>query len=168
MRGSAAMAVVTCGLLFGAATAARADCVAACMTQQGCADAASTSLSTHGGTCDSMHVFCLGQCQPQGNGTRYGVIAWSPKTGAWATVHGYTDADGADAAALAVCGRRAPDCAVLVRYAGVCVAMDSSGNDVLAWDSDPKSRGAAEAKARQNCLRKGGIGCRTAVSDCSR
>src|SRR5581483_9116692 len=117
--------------------------------------------------CASMEAFCQGQCQPPGNGTRYGVIAYSATTGAWGGVHGYTDPKGAETAALATCSRHASDCAVVVRYADTCVAVSVSKDGVLAWDNDAKSRGLAENRAKQDCTRKGGVDCRVVASDCS-
>ncbi len=100
-------------------------------------------------------------------GTRYGAIAYSPTTGAWTTVHGYSDKNSAEATVLSYCKLRAPDCKILVLYTNTCLAMDTSQNGVMVWDVDPSSRGIAETQARKDCLRMGGKGCRTAVSDCS-
>lgn len=166
MRGIAAILVVLGALMLEAAPAS-ADCLSLCMKTQGCSGASAASQSTMSGSCANMNSFCQLQCQPSGNGMRYGAIAYSPKSNAWGTVRGLSDQSSAEAAAMAYCGKYAADCQLLLSYADACVAVSISRNNIIAWDFDPKSRGLAENKARDDCQKKSGGSCRGMASDCS-
>jgi hypothetical protein len=96
----------------------------------------------------------------------YAVIAGSERTGYSTMVWHYESLERAKAAALAKCGRMAPDCQVR-EWTPHCVAQAESPNHRTWGVAEDWLMDKAQAEALRQCRLGGGVQCRSTVHHCA-
>jgi hypothetical protein len=97
---------------------------------------------------------------------QYGALAYSRSTGAYGYAYDHDSEARAKRAALNNCGRRAPDCQVVITFIDQCGALAETPKREVSSGLG-KTRKEAEDRSVEACRAAGGKDCSVAAWTCS-